>query len=76
MKKNCACLAAILANILAHELELAQTLADDHTSVNLGRRAQLAEEIAANRAAFQNFVAGYQIQVKKRTAAPAPAGGC
>ena len=73
---KCPDLPSILMRMLAHEAELAQMLADDHWQKNRGRRQQLAAEVQETRAALTQFIAGFQIQVKKRTTAPTPAKGC
>lgn len=62
-------LPAIFARILAHQAELAETLATDHQVTNYQRRKQLAEEIRLNAASFKAFVDQYRIDVTQRPCA-------
>lgn len=67
---------AILAKLLRHQAELAETLAIEDAVIDIGHRQKLRDEILLNAADFQRFVAQYKIQIEKRTDAPTPAGVC
>lgn len=55
----------ILAKLLMHQRELADTLAHPQ-EIDLARRERLEASIARNQADFQSFYSEYQIAVKKR----------